>query len=231
MSNSPSGKKSNNQTPDIQFTTGNIGRWASQQEDPFAEQNRKRAVKKHTRNQKRQKAAPIIVIISGVILATAAIVGLIFLIIHLSNRRPNEVPEISGGTTQDITNYRDVLQNFYNQRPDATEDEKLQAVQDAVNGTLDTANGREYEAQVKLAQALFYFDKGMYENASKTGSEIDESKMSLEDKRLYYNIMYYCYGKMGQQKLSDEYLAKLYEVANELSGQEYEEYEKRGEKE
>ncbi len=220
MSNSPSDKKSN-QKPDIQFTTGNIGRWSSRQEDPFAEQNRKRAAKKQTRNVKRQKVAPIIVIIAGVILTAAAIIGLIFLIIHLSHRTVNEIPEINGSTTQDIADYRDLLQNFYNQRPsDATEEEKLQAVQDAVNSTLDTAGGRENEVAVKIAQASFYIDNSRYEDALRVADSISHSvdALDLDQQILYYSILYISYYKVGNQEKGDEYSAKVSDLIGEQQG-------------
>lgn len=120
MSNSLPDKNANKQgKPDIQFTTGDIGRWASQQEDPFAEQNRKRAIKKQERNRKRQKAAPIVVIITSIILVSASIFGLVILIINLTKSTlPEDIATGSEGAS--IVNddaqkiYNDFLINFYN---------------------------------------------------------------------------------------------------------------------
>lgn len=217
MSSSPSDKNSNKK-PDIQFTTGDIGRWSSRQEDPFAEQNRKRAVKKQTRNAKRQKAAPIVVIIISVILVATAIVGLVFLIIHLSHRTVSEIPEINGSTTQDIANYRDLLQNFYNKRPDATEDEKLQAVQDAVNSALDTANGRENESAIKVAQVIFLSNNNLYTEAAEKAKDIDENALDPEQKMLFYSIMYNIKNNLGQVDEANDYYFKMYELNEELGG-------------
>lgn len=220
MSDSQSDKNSNKQgQPDIQFSTGDIGRWASRQEDPFAAQNRKHAAKKQKRNARRQKAAPIIVIITGAVLSVAAVVGLVFLVIHLANRNTVEIEEISGGTTEDIYNYRDILQGLYNQNSSTTEAGKVEAVQNAVNGTLSTSKGREYEAQVKMAQALVYFENSLYSECVEVGEQIDYSRIDDMDKVVIYNVMYYSYSKIGNTDLATEYLDKLYDVSNDISGE------------
>lgn len=217
MSSSPSDKKPNQ--PDIQFTTGNIGRWNSRQEDPFAKQNRERAAKTQAKNRKKRKAATIIAIIIGAILTIAAVVGLIFLIIHLAQREVAEAPEISGGTSEDISNYRDLLQEIYDRNPDATDEERAQAVQNAVDGTLGTQNGREHENAVKTAQIILLADNNLCREAVDLAPGISEDALDLDLKILYYNSMYACTNRLGLADLSSEYFLKLYNANEEQGGE------------
>lgn len=211
MSNSPQDKPAskNPSQPDIEFTTSNIGRWASKQENPFAEQNRKTAAKKQARAEKRKKARPIAVIVISVLAVAAAIWGLVVLIISLVNRPDAQTPVISGATTKDIAEYRDQLQNFYNRRPDASDEERLQDVKDAVDRTLNTSNGKEYATQVRLAQIGFYINNGNYQEIVDLEEQINDEDLDNIQKAEYYNAMANAYYKLGDIAKSDEYYNKL----------------------
>jgi len=217
MSSSPSNKKPNQ--PDIQFTTGNIGRWNSRQEDPFAKQNRERAAKNRAKDRKKQKVASIVVIVLGAILTIAAIIGLVFLIIHLLQREVVEAPEITGGTSEDISKYQGLLQDIYDRNPDATDEERVQAVQNAVDGTLGTQSGREHENAVKVAQIIFLASKNQCREAVDLGPGVKEDELGISQKIIYYESMFACSNRLGLTDKTAEYFTKLYDANMEQGGQ------------
>ncbi len=214
MSNSPQNKPAanNSSQPDIEFTTSNIGRWASKQENPFAEQNRKTAAKKRARAEKRQKARPIAVIAVSAVAIAAAIWGLVVLIISLINRPDIQTPVISGTTTEDIAEYRDQLQNFYNRRPDASDEERLQDVKDAIDRTLNTSNGKAYADQVRLAEIGFYENNGMPQEVVDIADQIDPENLSAKQQLEYYNSLANSYYALGNIERSDYYYTKVLSI-------------------
>lgn len=221
MSDSGLPKKSTDNKVETEFTTENIGRWASKQENPFAAQNRRTAAKKQKQNEARKKATPYVAAIAGVIASVVAIIGLIFIIIALVNRElePDGTPTIAGGTAEDIVDYREILQNFYN-NSSSTQEEKVQEVNDFVQDTLSTSNGREYEREVKIAQAAMYMNNGLYFDAINTLDGVSADGLGLDQQQMYYNILYYCYACLGNYDKADEYTNTLYEIISELEDPE-----------
>ncbi len=218
MSDSPLQKKPNEKEADIQFTTDNIGRWASRQENPFAEQNRKEQAKKQERAKKRKKFSPIVIISASAIAIIAAVVGLVFLIIYIVNRPvPIAPPTIAGSTMQDISDYRDLLQNLFNQN-NGTNEDKRQEINQTVDGSLSTNNGKENAAAIILAQASFYLNNGVYDEALRAASTIDPEQLPLEQQVLYYNIL--CSGNsvLGNEELANKYSAIMYDIVDQLGG-------------
>lgn len=220
MSNSPQQAKSNldKTDPKVQFKTENIGSWASRQENPFAKQNRERQAKKQERDKKRQKVAPFFVTFASAAVIGVALWGLVMLVVGLISRPGPEVPMIAGGSSEDIANYKDILKNFYNKRPEATTEERVQDVEGAVQETLDTRQGRENEKFVRLAQAQLYADNGLYEQVVSTVGDIDTENMTLEQLHTYYNMMYIAYSETGDIDKSQEYFILTYEVGEQLQG-------------
>lgn len=225
------GKSTTNRTktnePEAEFTTKNIGKWASRQENPFAEQNRKAAAKKQKANEARKKATPFVAIIAAIITVGVAIFGLVMLVIGLINSTPEapEPPTIAGDSAQDLNDYQDILNNLYNQRPDASVEDRLQDVQNTIDNTLKTESGKEYANQVLLAQAMFYFDNSMYDRVVNVSQQVDENKLSDENKLLYYNIAYYSYERIGNPDMANEFLNKAYVLSDAMSGNDFEYYE------
>lgn len=236
MSNTPLGKKSN---PDIQFTTGNIGRWAGQQEDPFAEQNRQRAAKKQERNRKRLKTAPIIAIISGSILGVAALIGLVFLIIAITkNPLPEDITPGSEGAIA-VSNeaqqvYDDYIKNFYNRQNSSdgdldgsAENPNSDAVQGAMNAVNDyftqRENGVRDDAQqndYKLIQMLFYNSNGQPAEIIKVAEGVKTDLMSNEQKLYYWGMLVNASFNIGDGEKAYYYVNLMEEIMSNEEVQE-----------
>lgn len=216
MSNSPLDKNKPDNKPDVQFTTENIGRWASRQEDPFAKQKRQEQEKKNARAKKRQKASPIIVLIISIPLVGAAIFGLVMLIINIVNRpAPVAPPTIAGNSTQDISDYRDILQGIFD-RNKGTNEEKRQEIDQAVEGTLGTSAGKEYDSSVRLAQGSFYLNNNMANEAISSVENLNPDHLNLEQKQVYYYVLYYANALNGNTKKAQEYSNILFDITYEL---------------
>lgn len=212
MSNSPLPKKSDNK-PEVQFTADNIGRWASRQENPFAEQNRKAAAKKQRDNEERKKATPIVAIILGVAAVIAAVGGLVALIVFLINSQPDEsLPEISGSTLESSTEYYDVLQNFFNQHHD------LQVVEDALDAKIDAASDEQIANMTKLAGMVFYLKNNSASNAQQLGEQIDPETLELTARSRYYYLMMTAYHELGDADKSQTYRELNYATNLEIGG-------------
>lgn len=219
MSDSTLHKKPGEVKPETQFKAENIGKWASKQENPFAEQNRKNEAKKRREAEQSKKAAPVVAIILGVAATLAAVVGLVILIVVLINNQPklDDVPTIAGNTTQDIVNYQQTLQNFYN-NSDKPQEEKVQEVDQFVQSTLSTGNGRRYEKEIRIAQAALYMNNGLYNDAIRVLDGVNPDGLGLDQQQMFYNILYYCYAAMGDYDKANEYTQILYEIINNLEG-------------
>ena len=154
------------QKTDIQFSTKNIGKWNSKQENPFAEQNRKKQAKREERDKKRQKAGPFIVIGGSALVIIAAIVGLVLLVINLTKILPLDVL-----TESDTIAIRDEAQKIFDRYTDKinledTENlsekdkENIQKALDAVRNFYkqqsDRATNDEVVTQVALEEMSFY---------------------------------------------------------------------------
>lgn len=203
------------QVPAAQFKTENIGSWAAQQEDYFAEQNRKAEEKRKKSERTRRKVLPIVFIVGGIIAVGLIIWGIVALVIALTTKPEVDAPTISGGTSEDVNNYRDILQDFFNKGGA----DGIQAVEDAVNDTLNTENGREYENQVKLAEIIVLQNNGFYNEAIDKSKNIDMEKLDLDQKISFYGVLYYCSTMLGDNKAANEYFMKQYELSVEQGGE------------
>ncbi len=222
MSSSPLNHNStpSKEQPDVQFTTKNIGRWASRQENPFAEQNRKAAAKKQQQAVQRRKVAPIFIIIGSILAVGLAVFGLVMLIINLVNGQPQrDIPVISGSTAQDVGDYRDALQKFYNQGTSNVQDVKVDEIDKTVQDSLDKADSQEQVDAIKLGQMIFFVNNNLYEQAWKVAQEINPDNLDLEKQRLYYSSLYFYALGIGDQTLANEYNWKNYEISLEIGGQ------------
>lgn len=189
-----------------EFTVKNIGKWASRQENPFADQNRKAAAKKQKANEARKKATPIVAVVAAVIATGVAIFGLVMLIIVLIDSQPRpDVIEIAGGSTQDIVDYQNILMDFYNQNPYATPEERVQNIQNIVNGTLGSESGKNNSDAVLYAQLYVYVNEGLYQEIVDVGEKINVDKLNDELKSNVYNAMTNAYYALGDQEKANIY--------------------------
>lgn len=198
--------------PAVAFKSDYIGQWAAKQEDPFAEQNRKAAEKKAAQEAARKKAMPYIKIGSIVAACVAVLAVIITVIVVIINQPKPEVPTITGDSSEDVSDYTDILQDAYDQNQNLDDVDKI------VEDTLNTDNGREYEAQVRLAEMVFYFDNDLYQQLIDTGVRIDPNSLQPDQRLRYYNYMRYGYSVLNDNDKANEYMDLVFELSNELSG-------------
>lgn len=216
MSDSPLDKKPDAGKTDVQFSSQNIGRWAAKQESPFAKQNRERQAKRREQNKKRQKAAPFIVILSSAAVVGLALWGLVMIIVGWVNQPRIEAPTIAGSSEQDIIDYRDKLQNLFNQNVSGNAQDKLQAIQNAVNGTLDTTDGLENENAVKLSQMLFLANNSYYDEAAQIAETFNPDELTVEQQINYYTILRLKAQRDEDYEENDRVSIIIYNLYNEL---------------
>lgn len=196
----------------VAFKSDYIGQWAAKQEDPFAEQNRKAADKKAAQEAARKKAMPYIKIGSIVAACVAVLAIIITVIVVIINQPKPEVPTIAGDSSEDVSDYTGILQDAYDQNQNLDDVDKI------VEDTLGTDNGREYEAQVRLAEMVFYFDNDLYQQLIDTGVRIDPNSLQPDQRLRYYNYMRYGYSVLNDSDKANEYMDLVFELSNELSG-------------
>lgn len=199
---------------DVTFRSENIGKWAARQENPFAEQNRKTAARKKKQKENIRKARPYIFTVGIVaIIIIAAVLG-IMLIASIINRPSPEIPNIAGGTFEDVTNYKDLLHKIYQENND-----NPKSIDEAVAETLKTSEGKEFENEVRLAQMLFYQDNNQADKVNEIGDMIQPDQLSIESQLRYYNGLYYGAKSDGDESKANEYLNIIYDIANEIGGE------------
>ncbi len=216
MSDSPLDKKPNAEKTDVQFSSQNIGRWASKQENPFAKQNRERQAKRREQDKKRQKAAPFIVILSSAVVIGVALWGLVMIIAGWMNQPKVEVPTIAGSTEQDMIDYRDKLQGLFNQNVSSNTQDKLQEIQNAVNGTLKTPDGRQNENVVKLAQMIFLVNNQYYDEAAEIAKTFNPDELTIEQQINYYTVLRLKAQRDEDYDENDRVSIIIYNLYNEL---------------
>lgn len=208
------------QDPATQFKTENIGSWAAQQEDYFAEQNRKAEEKRKKSERTRRKVLPIVFITGGIIAVGLIIWGIVALVIALTTKPEVDAPTISGGTSEDVNNYRDILQDFFDKDVDGggVGSGNIAAVEGAVNSTLETDEGRKYADQVRLAQLNLYINNGLYRESVAVGEDIDPNNLDPKSRFQFYNFMYLMYYALGNIEQANEYSVLASDAAGELEG-------------
>lgn len=208
-----------------EFRTENIGKWKEKQENPFAEQNRKAAEEKQKREEKRdatlakvnKSITPLkitLIVLSSIVIIVVIILAIIALIAALT---PEPAPTMDGNTAADVAKYQQTLQEIYEQNLSETEnrDDALQAVDETISSTLETANGREYENEILLAKMLLLAYNSQYSEAVAVAETINPDALELPQKANYYYTLTNVYAEMGDHAKADEY----YNLAIELSVQ------------
>lgn len=213
ISSTPSrGQSASTPTSQQQFRTENIGNWAARQEGYFAEQNRKDAAKREKAEQTRKKVLPIVYIIGGVIAAGLIIWGVVVLVISFTTKPEDNAPTIAGNTSEDVDNYRDILQDFFNKGG------SIEDIENTVNDTLSTNNGQEYADQVRLAELIFLQGNGYYSEALEKSNGVNPDNLNLDQKIFFYGILYYCNEILGNTEAADENFRRQYELSREQGG-------------
>lgn len=206
---------SNQNNSNVAFKSDYIGQWAAKQENPFAEQNRKAAEQKAAREAARKKAMPYIKIGSIVAGCVAVLAVIITVIVVIINQPKPEVPTIAGGTIEDITNYKDKLQEIYEQ------DNDMSAVEDAIEDAMNTDNGREYANQLKLSQMMFYIGQNIYDEAINIGETVEVEQLELLQQANFYALMAISCASIGDNANANKYNELAYEVNLKLYNAEH----------
>lgn len=197
---------------DVNFRTENIGKWASQQENPFAKQNRERQAELERRRTSWHKYRPPIVVAACIIFTGLVTWGMVAVIMAMVNR-PEYVPTIAGGSYEDITDYTEKLQQIQQENPD-----NPNIIQETVDKTLETADGEQYVNQVLLAQMAYYYDNITCDEVIGMKDKIDISKLSGERRVSYYNMLYSCYDFLGMKEEAREYSRLAVELSQLIRG-------------
>lgn len=195
-------------TENVQFSTQNIGAWKSKQENYFDKQNQKAAEKKAKQEETKKKLKPYFK--WGLIgLGAAAVITAVIIVLVITMKTPEGVPAISGNTLEDSNEYRNKLQAIYD------ESEDYNKVDEAVNALLNTNDGRRYEAQIKMSQALLYFQNGEYQNAGEIAQTVNPNDLILEQQMQYYTILGRYSRENGDKEKENEYNSALYDLIYE----------------
>ncbi len=197
---------------DVNFRTENIGKWASQQENPFEKQNRERQAELEQRRTAWHKYRPPIVVAACIVFAGLVTWGMVAVIMAMVNR-PEYVPTIAGGSYEDITDYTEKLQQIQQENPD-----NPNIIQETVDKTLETADGEQYVNQVLLAQMAYYYDNITCDEVIGMKDKIDISKLSGERRVSYYNMLYSCYDFLGMKEEAREYSRLAVELSQLIRG-------------
>lgn len=214
--------------PAVAFKSDYIGQWAAKQEDPFAEQNRKAAEKKAAQEAARKKVMPYIKI-GSIVAACVAVLAVIIVVIIGVVRDPDAdyTPEIAGSSEEDIIEYRDLLQQFYNRKKgeqssdedlvnppnmgeapsnSSQEDKNLiNSVNQVVQNTLETFNGQDHANAVLCAQAYFYYNNGYYQEVVDTIRQINIDSLNNSIKSNIYEVAANSYYWLGDEEAADTY--------------------------
>lgn len=204
------GTSASQSNPNVAFKSDYIGQWAAKQDDPFAEQNRKAAEKKAAQEATRKKALPYIKIASIVAGCLAVLAVIITIIVVIINQPKPEVPTIAGGTIEDISDYKNKLDEIYEQ------DKDMSAVEDAIDDAMNTDNGRKYANQLKLSQMMFYIGQSIYDEAINIGETVEVEQLELLQQANYYALMAMSCASIGDYSGADEYNSRAYEVNLQL---------------
>lgn len=149
----------------------------------------------------------------------AAIVAGFIALISFLTRPAADTPPITGASAQDVISYRDILQKFYDQS-DGSPTEKRDQISQMIQNTLDTTDGKRYSAQVKLAEAIFYANNNLPDDAIRVAEELDPNLFTTEQKLDYYNALYYSYALKNDEAKAQEYTKIVYQLSGDLYGWE-----------
>lgn len=202
----------------VQFKSDNIGRWASKQENPFAEQNRKTAAKKQQQAEQRKKAAPFVVVVVSIVAVVAAVCGLVFLIIALINSRPTLPDDLTMGSdgAAEISNEaQSVYDEYLASSEGQSDEERLQGALEAAKKFFNSKKGLTTNESVKTD--LQVLEMQLYNNNAQPQAIIDMSAdlnfdaMNEEQRGQCYSMLLNAAVDTDNTELSQYYMEKILE--------------------
>ncbi len=214
MSNSPQSKSPNSGKADakVEFKTSNIGKWASKQENPFAKQNRERQAKKQARNKKRQKAAPYVVAVCGIVAVGLGIWGLVVLIGALTYSPINEDLSLGGNGAVEIQKgAQEVFDKHLqaganpgnsgnngssgssdgdsNNATTESEQKANEAVQEYFEGWQNSTSDEAKKAQLQLVEMEFYYNNGQFGTVLNMFDKVNKDALSESEQGQFYGML------------------------------------------
>lgn len=231
MSDSPLSKKSNDK-PEVQFTADKIGHWASKQENPFAEQNRKAAAKKQREHEQAKKATPIVAIILGIAAVIAAVGGLAVLVFTLINSDP--LPDDITIGSEGAGMVLDQSQKIFTERFDKIQNTDNKTTEDATQEAIDAAK-KFYDRKFNQATSqdqkndLVLLEMELFNNNAQPQQVIDSAQKANSDtmtdmqKGMYWGMLVNAYFNINDTESANKYLGLLNSLESEnivINGEE-----------
>lgn len=219
-SNSDTKKTDASSSSEPQFTTDKIGQWASRQENPFAEQNRRRQAKKQAGDDRLRKAAPYIFGGGMLALICGLIVCIIMLVVDLNAVMP--LPEdVSMGSegAQQVQDRAQEIMNKYlkNKNNSSNSNTNEQPTQKEIDKAVAEV-GKFYEQQaaqtddenkkidVILLKMELYYNNYQLQQVVDVSTELDASKMSDIQKGQLWTMLANTYYNLDNKELGDSYI-------------------------
>lgn len=215
----PTSNNNSNHQSNVQFKTANIGQWAAKQENPFAAQNRRADEKRQQAAKTRRKVLPIVAIVGGIVAVSLVTWGVILLVASFNKPEPEEdVPVF-----QPILNYRDTLQNVYNNNVKENDEDKTAAIE-AVAAVVDEAvvneTNPEAVAELRLSQLLLYINNEDIDAAAAIAQDLLKNEaLSVDGQTWCWDALYQKAIADGDAELAQEYMMNRYKASVLMGGE------------
>ena len=213
-------------TDQVQFASSQIGTKTAKKQDPFAEQNAKRA-KKQEQQSDRMKKILITIISILVVILVALIVWLIVLFANRTNdSTTDEAVQFTQETVnEDMAKLRELASNAYDRKLEENTDGSvtmtdgdLDAAEEVFSQTLTVPGNEDFSSEINLAKIIFLVDNGQYYLAISVKDSVDIDKLTNENKFIYYNMLNLAYAGIGDTDMSNEYIRLQTDAMIELNG-------------
>ncbi len=208
------------QVDPIQFHSSGIGTQTVRPQDPFAEQNRVRAIEKRQQKKNRKK----FFIIGGIVVGLALIALTIFLVIKLATPAeqtivPNTPEGMQMWASGQATKLGEDAQKIYgvDLNSGATEGDETSggsgtnqgdvgAVKDYFNQQFDATDNESEKVAVKLIEMEFYDRNELPDYVVEIGSGLNVEKMTFAQFDLFCSLMFEAYLDLDNEEKAYEYL-------------------------
>lgn len=216
----------------VQFKTANIGKWAAQQENPFAEQNRRADEKRQRSAKTRRKVLPIVAIIGGIIALGLIVWGVVMLVMALN--APEKLPEdiafgsegaseVQGKAQEIWDRYWNNIasgdddQNQDNENPGDTADvsQAIEAVSDYFDEQLSIANNDSQKNDLVIIEMDLMNTNEQPEGVISAGNKGNPDTMTDYQKGLYYGMLTNAYYSVGNISEGDRYFELLTQLPSD----------------
>lgn len=193
-----------------QYDSAGIGTKTAQRQDPFAEQNQRRA-EKEAKAIKKRKQILWITIPTILVVLILTVIGIVYFATRVKDTFDDTIDFDNDTITKDMSDLQDLAQDAF--KNEVTQDESgitisgdTEAAEKIFEDTLANPANKEYANQINLSRMLFYIDNGKYESVIETSSGINPDELDGDQKVLYYNALNLAYAGLGDTEKSYEYI-------------------------